>query len=86
MIRGTLPMTRRAHAQRPPHGRLRSNASRFPYRPFTWGESARANVQILCFPEEFAPGYRLGPHVVVALDPEFLERALARITAAKCEH
>lgn len=45
-------------------------------------EAGRAGATILCFPEEFVPGYRLGPHAVAPPDPEFLERAVAQISAA----
>jgi predicted amidohydrolase len=45
-------------------------------------EAAKAGAQILCFPEEFVPGYRLGPHAVAPPDPEFLRHAVERISAA----
>ena len=48
-------------------------------------EAAGAGAQILCFPEEFVPGYRLGPQTVAPADPEFLERAWAEIAAVTAE-
>ena len=45
-------------------------------------EAAKADAKILCFPEEFVPGYRLGPNAVARPDPEFLQRAAAQIAAA----
>lgn len=45
-------------------------------------EAAESGAKILCFPEEFVPGYRLGPHAVESCDPEFLQRAVAKISAA----
>jgi predicted amidohydrolase len=45
-------------------------------------EAAKAGAKILCFPEEFVPGYRLGPHAVAPPVPEFLHRAAAQISAA----
>jgi predicted amidohydrolase len=48
-------------------------------------EAARAGAQVLCFPEAFVPGYRLGPQAVAPPDPDFLERAWGRIAAATAE-
>jgi predicted amidohydrolase len=48
-------------------------------------EAARAGARILCFPEEFIPGYRLGLQAVAPPDSEFLERAWAGIAAATAE-
>lgn len=48
-------------------------------------EAADAGAGLLCFPEEFVPGYRLGPHRVAPPDPAFLDRAwtaIATVTAA----
>ena len=45
-------------------------------------EAAKADAKIICFPEAFVPGYRLGPHAVEPCDPKFLEYAVARISAA----
>jgi predicted amidohydrolase len=45
-------------------------------------EAARAGAKVLCFPEEFVPGYRLGPHVVAPPDPAFLQRAMLRLSEA----
>jgi predicted amidohydrolase len=48
-------------------------------------EAGRAGALVLCFPEEFVPGYRLGPHRVASADREFLERAWACVAAATAE-
>src|ERR1700761_305707 len=48
-------------------------------------EAARAGASVLCFPEEFVPGYRLGPHRVAPPDPKFLEQAVRDISAATRE-
>ena len=45
-------------------------------------EAAKAGAQVLCFPEEYVPGYRLGPHAVAPPNPDFLSRALSQIAAA----
>jgi predicted amidohydrolase len=45
-------------------------------------EAAKAGAKILCFPEEFVPGYRLGPHTVAPPDPKFLQDAVEQISAA----
>ena len=48
-------------------------------------EAARAGARVICFPEEFIPGYRLGPQAVSPPDPDFLEHAWAEIAAATAE-
>lgn len=45
-------------------------------------QAALAGAQIVCFPEEYVPGYRLGPRAVAPPDPRFLERAWLEIAAA----
>jgi predicted amidohydrolase len=45
-------------------------------------EAAKAGAKILCFPEEFVPGYRLGPHTVAPPDQKFLQDAVTQISAA----
>ena len=45
-------------------------------------EAVRGDAKILCFPEAFVPGYRLGPHAVEPCDPKFLQYAVAQISAA----
>src|ERR1700761_56267 len=47
-------------------------------------EAAHAGASILCFPEEFVPGYRLGPHTVAPPDAQFLQQAVERIAGATC--
>ena len=45
-------------------------------------EAAHGGAKVLCFPEEFVPGYRLGPHPVPPPDSAFLQHAVAEISAA----
>ena len=45
-------------------------------------EAAKADANIICFPEAFVPSYRLGPHAVEPCDPKFLEYAVAQISVA----
>jgi predicted amidohydrolase len=45
-------------------------------------EAAKADAKIICFPEAFVPGYRLGPHAVEPCGSQFLEYAVAQISAA----
>lgn len=48
-------------------------------------EAATGGARIVCFPEEFVPGYRLGPHAVPMPDADFLERAWAEVATAAAE-
>lgn len=48
-------------------------------------EAARAGARVICFPEGFVPGYRLGPREVSPAEPEFLESAWTGIAAATAE-
>jgi predicted amidohydrolase len=45
-------------------------------------EAAAAGARIVCFPECYVPGYRLGPHKVPLVDQSFLSTALARVAEA----
>jgi predicted amidohydrolase len=45
-------------------------------------EAGRERAGIICFPEEFVPGYRLLGHQVPPPDPSFLERARCAVAAA----
>lgn len=42
-------------------------------------EAGEKNVQLICFPECFIPGYRWPGTTALAPDPEFLERAWAEV-------
>jgi len=44
-------------------------------------DAAVARAELICFPESYVPGYRVGK-TVPPLDPEFLERAWRTIAAA----
>jgi predicted amidohydrolase len=45
-------------------------------------EAGRARADLVCFPEEYVPGYRLLGHRVPPPDPGFLERAWKTVAAA----
>lgn len=45
-------------------------------------EAAKAGVRIVCFPECYIPGYRLGPHSVPFVDQSFLSAAWERVSRA----
>lgn len=49
------------------------------------GEAAGRGARIICFPECYVPGYRLGSKRVPPPDPEFLERAWAATAEAAAE-
>ena len=42
-------------------------------------EAGKQGAQLLCLPEEFIPGYRLGPHKVAPPDAAFLERGWSAV-------
>src|SRR3954462_6641412 len=44
-------------------------------------EAAKRGAQIICFPEGFVPGYRLGPHAIAPPSPEILQRAWNEVAA-----
>jgi len=48
-------------------------------------QAAIERADIICFPEAYVPGYRGFGRVIAAPDPDFLERAWARIAAAAGE-
>lgn len=45
-------------------------------------QAGQAGARIICFPEEYVPGYRLFAHFVPPPDPAFLERAWTTVAAA----
>jgi predicted amidohydrolase len=45
-------------------------------------EAGSAGATILCFPEEFVPGYRQGAQPIEPHDPDFLQRAVTTLSTA----
>jgi len=48
-------------------------------------EASRIEARIICFPECYIPGYRLGARTVPSPDPEFLEHSMTTVAEAAAE-